>query len=150
MGSAGHVVHSGVSGAWNMITLFFVLKCDWYRFDKRSIGTHYAKLVFFQSAGICGSYSAFGAWNINTLFFIRRWAQCGFYKRHNGTRYTKLSLLLPVRFVGHVVHSGVSRAQNVDALYFMLGWVRCGFQKKPTRTLLTFRMQLHRRTELSI
>jgi hypothetical protein len=28
----------------------------------------------------------------------------------------------PMGTVGHVFHSGASRAQNGDALFFMLGW----------------------------
>jgi hypothetical protein len=46
VGYAGHVVHSGASGARNVDALFFMLVLDWYRFHKKCIGTRYAKLVF--------------------------------------------------------------------------------------------------------
>jgi hypothetical protein len=48
VGSAGHVVHFGASGAQNVITLFFILGLDQYRFDKKHAGTHYAELVFLH------------------------------------------------------------------------------------------------------
>jgi hypothetical protein len=40
--SAGHIVHSGESMAQNVITLFFMLRWDWYGFNKKRAGTHYA------------------------------------------------------------------------------------------------------------
>jgi hypothetical protein len=48
VGSAGHVVHSGVSGARNIDTLFFMLGWDWYRLQKRLTGTHCTKHVFLH------------------------------------------------------------------------------------------------------
>jgi hypothetical protein len=50
----GHIVHSGGSGARNMIALFFMLGWDQYGFDKKCTGTHYAELVSLhpvESAG---------------------------------------------------------------------------------------------------
>jgi NADPH-dependent curcumin reductase CurA len=38
--------------------------------------------------------------------------------------------LHPLGSVGHVAHSGASRAQNGDVVFFMLGWHRHGFDKK--------------------
>jgi hypothetical protein len=57
---AGHVVHSGASGARNVIALIFMLTWDRYGFNKKCVGTRYAELVCFQSGGIHGSCSAFG------------------------------------------------------------------------------------------
>jgi hypothetical protein len=59
LGSAGHVVHSGMSGARNNDTIFLML--GWARcgFQKKHAGTRDTELVFFASGGICGSHSAF-------------------------------------------------------------------------------------------
>jgi hypothetical protein len=46
VGYAGHVVHCGVSGAQIVNALFFLLGWDRYRFQKKCIDPHYAKLVF--------------------------------------------------------------------------------------------------------
>jgi hypothetical protein len=59
MGSMGHVIHYGGSGAQNSDTLFFLLGWDQYGFDKKRDGIDYAELVFFASYGIYGSCSAF-------------------------------------------------------------------------------------------
>jgi hypothetical protein len=42
---AGRVVHSGASVARNVIALIFMLKWDWYGFDKKRVRTRYAELV---------------------------------------------------------------------------------------------------------
>jgi hypothetical protein len=47
VGSAGHVVHSGASGARKIDTLFFMLVWDWYRYHKKRARTRYAELVVF-------------------------------------------------------------------------------------------------------
>jgi hypothetical protein len=46
-------------------------------------------------------------------------------------------------FVGHVVHSGASRAKIVDALFFMLRWPRCSFHKTRARTRYVKLVFLH-------
>jgi hypothetical protein len=46
VGSMGHVVHSGVSGARNGDALFFMLGWDWYDFDKNALGNVTPNLYF--------------------------------------------------------------------------------------------------------
>jgi hypothetical protein len=73
MGSAGHVVHSGMSGARNVNALFFMI--GWVRcsFHKKHAGTCYAELVFLHHVGSVDHVvhsGASGAQNVNTLFFM--------------------------------------------------------------------------------
>jgi hypothetical protein len=55
VGSAGHVVHFGASGAQNVDALFFMF--GWARcgFHIKRTATFYTELVFFALCGICGS-----------------------------------------------------------------------------------------------
>jgi hypothetical protein len=50
----GHVVHSGVSGALNIHTLFFIHGWEWYGFHKKRAGTHCAEIVFLHLVGSAG------------------------------------------------------------------------------------------------
>jgi hypothetical protein len=56
---AGHVVHSGTSGARNVIALFLMLKLDRYRFDKNCAEYTLRGTCVLAPSGICGSCSAF-------------------------------------------------------------------------------------------
>jgi hypothetical protein len=51
VGCTDHVVHCGVSGAQNVIALFFMLGWESYGFDKKRVGAHYAELVFLHQVG---------------------------------------------------------------------------------------------------
>jgi hypothetical protein len=61
MGYAGHVVHSGASGARNVDALFFMLGWDQYGFHKTCAGTRYAKFVFLHLVGFIGHVVHSGA-----------------------------------------------------------------------------------------
>jgi hypothetical protein len=54
MGSAGHVVHFGASGARNVGALFFLLRWDRYKFHENHVGTRYAECVFLRPMGSVG------------------------------------------------------------------------------------------------
>jgi hypothetical protein len=54
VGSAGRIVHSGVSGARNIDELFFMLGWVQYGFHKKSGETRYAELVFWHLVGFAG------------------------------------------------------------------------------------------------
>jgi hypothetical protein len=66
-------VHSGASRAQNIDTLFFMLWCDWYGFNKNCVRSHYAEHVFLHPVGYAGhvvNSGASGAQNVDTLFFM--------------------------------------------------------------------------------
>jgi hypothetical protein len=71
------------------------------------------------------------------------WGWYGLHKKIADTRYVKLVLLYLVGSMGHVVHSGASRAQNVDALFIVLGQDRYRFYKKCVRTRYAEHVFLH-------
>jgi hypothetical protein len=84
---AGHVVYFGVSGAPNVITLFFMLGWDRYGFDKKRVGAHYAKLVFLHSVGYAGHVvhsCVFMVRNVKALFFMLGWGHSGFQTKRAG------------------------------------------------------------------
>jgi hypothetical protein len=94
---------------------------DRYRFDKKHVGTRYAKLVFLHPVGVVRirQKSASGqvvhsgvsrARKVDALFFMLRWELYGFHKMSSGTRYAKLVFFHSVGSLGHVVHSGASGA----------------------------------------
>jgi hypothetical protein len=71
VGSVGHVVHFGASGARKLGALFFMLGWDWHRFHKQCDGIRYIKLVS-AFGRICESRIAFRRvreQNVVALFF---------------------------------------------------------------------------------
>jgi hypothetical protein len=54
MGFAGHVEHSGVSGAQNIGALLFMFGWDQYGFHKKRAETRYDELLFLHSVGFEG------------------------------------------------------------------------------------------------
>jgi hypothetical protein len=48
--------------------------------------------------------------NTYVIFFMLMWAWCRSHKKHAGTHYVKLVLLYLMRFIGDIVHSGMSEA----------------------------------------
>jgi hypothetical protein len=78
VGSVGHVVHSGASGAQNMIALFFMLGWDQYRFDKKCVRIHFTELAFLHPKGSMGHKvhsDASGLRNADRPFFMLEWAR---------------------------------------------------------------------------
>jgi hypothetical protein len=61
VGYVGNVIHSGVSEARNVRTLFFMLRCERYGFHKNRARTYYAKLVFLHPMEYAGHVMHFGA-----------------------------------------------------------------------------------------
>jgi hypothetical protein len=55
------VVRSSASVVQNFDTLFFMLWWDWYRHDKKLVGSCYAKLVFLHPMGYAGHVVHSGA-----------------------------------------------------------------------------------------
>jgi hypothetical protein len=64
VGSVGHVNHSGMSGARNVIALFFMHGWDQYGFIKNCSGTRYAKLLFLHLVGSTGHVMHSGAFGM--------------------------------------------------------------------------------------
>jgi hypothetical protein len=84
VGSAGHVVHSGVSRVQNINALFFMLGWAWCVLHKKCAETRYVDLVFLhpvRSVGHVVLSGASGARNVDALFFILGCVQCRSHKK---------------------------------------------------------------------
>jgi hypothetical protein len=84
VGSAGHSVYSGVSGAQNVDVQFFMLGWAQCGFCKKCARTHYTKLVFLHPVGSASNVvhsGASGTQNVDALFFMLAWDPFGFQKK---------------------------------------------------------------------
>jgi hypothetical protein len=60
-----------------------MIRWDWYRFDKTSAGTRYAKVVFLLVMGSAGHVVHSGAsraQHVDALFFMLEWARSALQK----------------------------------------------------------------------
>jgi hypothetical protein len=71
VGSPGHAVHSGASGAQNIDTPFFTLGWARYGFHKKHTGTSYAELVILHPVGSVGHivHSRASGYEMSTHYF---------------------------------------------------------------------------------
>jgi hypothetical protein len=111
VGSAGLVMHSSVSEARNVETLFFMLRWDRYGFHNNRAGTHCAKPAFFSSGRICWSRSAFRCIRVVkrrcTIFQVRE-GPVHNAQNCTGTCYAEHVSLYPAGSVVRVVHFNAS------------------------------------------
>jgi hypothetical protein len=77
VGSTGHVVQSGASGAQNVEALFFML--GWASADS----------IKCASSHITSNMCCCIRWDIG-------WARCGILRKHAGTHFTEFVFLYPV------------------------------------------------------
>jgi hypothetical protein len=67
LGFTGHVVHYGAPVSRNVDAEFFMPCWDWYGYDKKRTGAHYAILVFLHPMGSVGQVVPSGTSTFSTL-----------------------------------------------------------------------------------
>jgi hypothetical protein len=134
VGSAGHVVHYGVSGAQNVITLFFMLQWDRYGFGKKACRDTLHRHMCFcirRDLPVTWGIRVSPRRKISSHYFSCSGGPGAVYIKSVPGHVTQiLCFFHPVGSVSHIVQSKAFGAGNVDALFFMLGWAWSGFCKK--------------------
>jgi hypothetical protein len=145
VGIALYALHTGSSGAQNVITQFFMLGQNRYGFDKMVLGHITLNLCFciWCDLWVTWCIQVHSGCDVDAPFFKLESAQCPSHEKRVQTRYAKLVFLHPVGSSGSIVHSGASGAQNGDTQFFKLGSARCGFYKKRTGKCYTELIFLH-------
>jgi hypothetical protein len=93
-----------------MDTLFFLLRWDRYRFQKKCVEARYTKLVFLHLVGYAGHIVHCGASrtrNNDALFFLLGWDRDGFHKMCRDT-LRRTCVFASSSICGHVVISCAS------------------------------------------
>jgi hypothetical protein len=135
VGCADHVVHSGASGPRNIDSLFLCSGGTGKDSTTGVSGQVMPNLCF------CIRWDLQVTWCIQVLtrhkmstqYFSCLGGSGVASKKAHDTRYAELVVFI-LWAAGHVVHSGVPRAQNINALFFMLGWDQYRFHKKRAGT----------------